>query len=601
MSEAVDAGGRAGLGGQTGRMAVLIRLAIGLAQGLALYLLFRATEGEPSWSESHPAAFAMMVLPTLFLPPLMLASVGRLRPLTLAIWGAIAAATLALLAWHDVVRQSGASAQPTPQMFLFSAAALFIAHHLIVPADRERRLLAPYPAYFDTAWMAGVQLAASVAFTGVFWGLLGLGAALFNVIGLSFLGDLLVKPWVFLPLTGLTFATAVHLTDVREGLIRGVRTIALMLLSWLLLVLTLLVGGFLFALPFTGVESLWGTGSATALLLATAGGMIILINAAYQDGREDNLPPAVLRIAVRVASVLLVPLLGVALWGLALRIGQHGLTPDRIIAAACIVVGVVYAAGYAYAALRTLWLRSGDWMAPLERTNVVAAVLAVVTILALFTPVADPARLSVADQTARLERGAVSAAAFDYGFLAFDSGKAGRAALDQLTGSDDPEVARRASEAQAAENLAELTTPIEPQDVTPVISVWPRGARLPEGFIVEVGDTDPRSTCRASNDCLAALRDLNGDGQNEVLLARQYEITLFARTEEGWAAQGEWRTRRCDGEDRITPQDAIRRDLIRTVPSPWPDLMAGSQVAGRFEPANPECVVFPGMGGLFGG
>ncbi|MBL7372883.1 DUF4153 domain-containing protein, partial [Escherichia coli] len=93
---------------------------------------------------------------------------------------------------------------------------------------------------------------------------------------------------------------AVQLTDVRDGLIRGVRTVALMLLSWLLLVITVLTAGFLAALPFTGLEPLWATRSATAMILAAAAALIILINTAYQDGEADNLPPRVLRIATRV-------------------------------------------------------------------------------------------------------------------------------------------------------------------------------------------------------------------------------------------------------------------------------------------------------------
>src|SRR5690606_23484623 len=127
----------------------------------------------------------------------------------------------------------------------------------------------------------------------------------------------------------------------------------------------------------------WRTGSATALVLSAAASLIILINTAYQDGRADNLPPAALRLAVRVASVLLTPLILIAVWGLSLRIGQHGLTPDRIIAAACALVGAVYAAGYGWAAISPFWRRAA-WMKPLERTNVVAAVLTVGIILALF-------------------------------------------------------------------------------------------------------------------------------------------------------------------------------------------------------------------------
>src|SRR5690606_31178461 len=123
----------------------------------------------------------------------------------------------------------------------------------------------------------------------------------------------------------------------------------------------------------------WKTGSATALVLSAAAALIILINTAYQDGREDNLPPVVLRVAVRVAAVLLTPLILIAIWGLSLRIGQHGLTPDRIIASACALVGVVYAAGYGWAALCPFWKKTA-WMKPLERTNVAAAVLTVAVI-----------------------------------------------------------------------------------------------------------------------------------------------------------------------------------------------------------------------------
>ena len=65
----------------------------------------------------------------------------------------------------------------------------------------------------------------------------------------------------------------------------------------------------------------------------------------------------------------------------------------------------------------------------------VAVVIAVLVIAALInTPVLDPVRWSVRDQVARLESGSVRAAAFDFGYLQFQSGPHGRAALDQLAG-----------------------------------------------------------------------------------------------------------------------------------------------------------------------
>ncbi|WP_292036575.1 MULTISPECIES: DUF4153 domain-containing protein [unclassified Brevundimonas] len=576
-----DQTGRASLGGARGLAAV--RLGIGLVQGLLLYALYRsgALHDALTWPATHPPLFGALVLAVAFTPVMLLAGVGRLSVKALAIWGAVAAVVLAMLGWHDAAQQVRDYFYPPYlrfPVFAFAATALFIAHHLIVPAVAARRWIADFDDYFDTAWKAGVQLVLSLGFTGAFWLLLFLGSALFQVIGLEFLSDLIGQEWFSIPVTCLVFATAVQLTDVRAGLIRGVRTVALMLLSWLLLVITVLVAGFLIALPFTGLDGLWKTGSATALVLSAAAALIILINTAYQDGREDNLPPVVLRVAVRVAAVLLTPLILIAVWGLSLRIGQHGLTPDRIIASACALVGVVYAAGYGWAALSPFW-RKTAWMKPLERTNVAAAVLTVGVILALFSPLLDPARLSVGDQIARLKRGAVTAAEFDYGFLKWDAGRTGQRALAELARSSNADIAARAKRAQASASRYDddqVTPPSQPR-----ITVWPKGAVLPEGFDAPVSSGDPRFACSGTEECVAVLRDMNGDGRDEILLATRFQITLFALSAEGWRPEADYRANVCAG-----PKNADHRELIKSpdmapVAAPWPDLRLGETTASR--------------------
>ncbi|WAC60820.1 DUF4153 domain-containing protein [Brevundimonas sp. SL130] len=516
------------------RRIAIVRLTVGLLQGIVLYLLLRATEGDSaSWSQRHPDLFAPSLLTALFLPAVLLTGVGKLRLWVYVVWSLIAGAALAFLAWHDIARQADGAREATFPLFVFAAAALFIAHHLVVPADRERRLVAPFAAYFDAAWMAGVQGVLSVGFAGAFWLLLLLGAALFKIIGLSFLSDLLEKGWFTLPLTGLAFATAVHLTDVRDGLIRGVRTVALMLLSWLLLVITVLVGGFLAALPFTGLGGLWQTGSATALVLSAAAALIVLINTAYQDGRPDHRPPVVLRYGVRVASALIAPLIALAFWGLALRIGQHGLTPDRIIATACAVIGAVHGLGYLFAALRP-----GPWMKPLEPTNILAAVLSVAVILALFSPIADPARLSVADQVARLERGAVKPQDFDYEFLRFDSGKAGLAALDRLTRSENPQVAQYAREARAKTNrhAFDLGDPAVAAATARKVRLEPAPGQppVPDSFTAQLGRLEPvLRGCAGAAPCRTRALDLNGDGRDDLLVATHGVIMAFIQEPDG--------------------------------------------------------------------
>jgi hypothetical protein len=499
-----------------------------------------------------------------------------------------ASLAVAMLTFHDIHRASHLSVGLFGgAIFLpFTAAALFIGHHLIMPADRERRWIAPYHAYFDAAWMAGVQLVLSVAFTGAFWLLLGLGAALFHVIGVSALGDLIVKPAFALPVTGLVFATAVQLTDVRDGLIRGVRTIALMLLSWLLLLLTVLVAAFLAALPFTGLKGLWETGSATALVLATAGALVILINAAYQDGRPDNLPPAVLRVVVRLAAVLLTPLIGIAVWGLSLRIGQHGLTPDRIIAAACALVGAAYAVGYGLAALVPLARRGSVWMKALEPTNIAVAVLSLLVILSLFSPLADPAHLSVADQVKRLESGKVAPDKFDYSFLKFDSGKVGEAALAKLARSPNPAIASRATEARKATDRYLLNADSKASGWR--ITMIPAGTAVPAAFLA----APPPETglgCTNAPDCVGRLYDLDGDGRDEFVIAQAYRMDVFSLGAEGqWRRAGQYNIRqRCSSAGTLgDARKLLKSDRLTERPALLPDLADGPDATWIFQREN---------------
>nr|WP_314438251.1 DUF4153 domain-containing protein [uncultured Brevundimonas sp.] len=560
--------GRSGLKGENRLFAA--RVGIGLIQGLLLYGLYRAADAKV-WPSTDPAFFGGLALAVGFAPVAALAGVGRLRWPVLAVWITVAALVLFLLGWHDVARRVLGQYEGAPflkfPVVAFSAAALFIAHHLLTPAVRARRWLVDYHQYFDVGWKAGVQLALSVGFTGAFWILLHLGAALFDLIGLRFLSELVGQAWFTLPVTCTAFAIAVQLTDVRDGLIRGVRTVALMLLSWLLLVITVLTAGFLAALPFTGLEPLWATRSATAMILSATAALIILINTAYQDGRADNLPPLVLRIATRVAAVLIAPLVVLALWGLALRIGQHGLTPDRIIAAACALVGVVYAGGYLFAAVRP-----GAWMKPLERTNIAAAVLSVAVILALFSPVLDPTRLSVADQVARLEHGKVKAADFDYSFLRFDSGKAGHAALDRLTRSKDAEAARLAREAKASDDRYAQSAS-QRRDMAKQVKIEAAaGQTVPADFLAQIqNQNDLMFNCQSNQPCISRLIDLDGDGRQDLLLATQGMILAFIQEKDGqWRQQARYNSI-CGVPD--IDMTAALKSGVETAPTRLPDLI----------------------------
>lgn len=521
------------------------RIATGLAQGVALWALTEIIDGKAGFTANHVLLGAIEAV-AMFAPFVVLGGLADMRRRTLVLWGVAAAIALAALGAHDIGRRVVEKGPQwlAPETMAFLAAGLFIAHHLVAGADADRKLIARFATYFDLAWKHGVQLAMSAGFVGVFWIVLFLGGALFKLIGITLIADIIEKPWFALPATGTMFAIAVQLTDVRHGLIRGIRTMALTLLSWLLPVLVLLAGAFMASLPFTGLEPLWKTKSAAAILLSAAAVMIILINAAYQDGEPDEATPLVLRWAARIGGLLLVPLVAVAGYAVWLRIGQYGLTPDRIIATACVIAGVCYAVGYSVAAVLP-----GAWMKLLELTNIVTAIVVVGLILALFSPLADPARLSVGDQMARLADGRLKPEKVDYLFLRFHAERYGVAALKTLTAKGG-DAGRRAAEALAwrDERSANPETPaVKPGALEAAIRPSPKEDALPADFwAMGAEDRDDlemvcvRTGPDENEPCEAVQIDLNSDGLREIVVTTVRDTYVFARKADGkWAIRGE--------------------------------------------------------------
>jgi hypothetical protein len=565
------------------------RLATGLVQGVALCLLYSAAEAE-RWPATHGFVFAPLLLVACFVPIIVLNGVGNLRLRSLLIWAGAAAVVLAALAMHDIDRNAGdadgrvwgflfnhqdsLAIWPSPLLVFFTAVGLFIAHALVVAGDGERRRIATYPAYFDAAWKHGVQLALSLLFVGLFWAVLELGAGLFKLIDIDFLQRLIQHRWFALPATTLALACALHVTDARAGIVRGIRILILTLLSWLLPLMALFGLGFLASLPFTGLTPLWGTRFATGLLLSAAATLICLVNATYQDGAAEHAPPRALRYAGSLAALLPAPLVAIAGYALALRVIQHGWTGDRIIATACLVVGACYALGYAWAVLRP-----GPWLGRVAGCNIATAFVVLAVLLALFTPIADPARLAVASQVARLEAGTIAPDKFDFAYLRFDGARYGRAALEKLKtveqGTQADDIRRRALAALAAKNRWEpqRTAPTS-QELAANLTVYPAGRRLPDSFLERNWTTEPGApSCLASATakprCEAVVVDIDGDGRDEILILESWRVAVMA--DDG---HGEWHTAgQFEGPIGCAAvRDALRAGRFESMAPRWRDL-----------------------------
>lgn len=531
------------------------RLLTGLLQGILLYCLFRAGSDQV-WPATVPMLFAPLLLAAVIVPVILVSSLGHMARTRAALWSASAAAIIAALcvydAWRGAIGPGAAAAgsgpyMPSAPLLLVLAVGFFIAHSLVMAGAGERRRIASYPAYFEAAWKLAVQLSFSGAFVGAVWLVLWLGATLFMLVQLSFLRELLVQPWFAIPVIAFAYSWAMHITDVRPAIVRGIRTLLLVLMSWILPVATLIVGGFLASLLFTGLAPLWATKHAASVLLGAAAVLVIMVNAAWQNGAAAPATAPAIRHSARVAALLLAPMVLIAIYALGLRVADYGWTNERIIAAACLVVAACYAAGYAFAALRKGWLER------IAGVNIATAFVVLAMMLVLFSPIADPARLSVDSQLARLGAGKVAADKFDYAYLRFEGARYGRAALAQLKDSaagKDAAVIRK-----GAETAMLLTSPSEravveaalatPADLAANLAVWPQGAALPQSFLATNWSSQaarpgyPPCLWRAGAKCDAYLIDLTADGRPEVLVVGTERGSGAAFMAEDGA--GEWR------------------------------------------------------------
>jgi hypothetical protein len=232
-------------------------------------------------------------------------------------------------------------------------------------------------------------------------------------------------------------------------------------------------------------------------------------------------------------------------------------------------------------------------MALLMRVNIATAFVVLAVLLGLFTPIADPARIAVNSQVARLRSGAVSPGAFDFNYLRADGGRYGRAALAELSTGDFGK-ATAAIHDMAKQAIAgtyvQGGAPVK-VDLARNITVYPDTRALPRTFVAQNWNKTPGEVVSCLTTvgakCDAFFVDLDGDGNEEVILAyggAYLEATAYkALPDNSWTAIATMRSY-CKGV-----LEALRAGKIGLVPpeEPLRDLIvAGFRVhpAATFKP-----------------
>ncbi|ESQ83885.1 hypothetical protein AEAC466_11190 [Asticcacaulis sp. AC466] len=539
--------------GLNARETLIVRLGVGLVFGGILGWLIKQIEAH----DSAPVLWQQVLASTLMLGAFVLwAGAGAMRRISLAVWGAAALAVIAVIAWNRAAHNTDASFNP----FFFNLSFLiypflFISHELVSSADQAGKPVAPYPLYFDEAWKRGVQLILAMIFTGLFWGILWLGAALLGFIGFTWFKDLLANAYFAWPLSGLAIASAVNLGDVQTRLMSNFRSLVLGVLSWLLPVIAFIGVLFAVSLCFSGLEPLWKTKAATASLLTACVALVLLINAAYQQGDAERPVHIVLKVSSRIACGLTLVFAGLAAYSLYLRIEQYGLTPERAMAAVGVIIACLFGLAYTVAAV---W--RGRWLRGIELANIALAFVMAGLFLAVLTPIADPYRLSAEAQAARIDGGKITPAAFDWRVLRFETGTYGRDALKRLGQAGHTQAVRDAARTALAlkdEDRWVLADAAKPSTHTPDVKqfvVSPKGTLLPADFLSQAYPAQDLPDCATASaavpGCYAALIDLNHDNIPEVAILDGKAMSIFLKDSQ---ANNQWRLM---SNVYLTPTDA---------------------------------------------
>ncbi|TNE59694.1 MAG: DUF4153 domain-containing protein [Alphaproteobacteria bacterium] len=284
-----------------------------------------------------------------------------------------------------------------------------------------------YPALFRQAWNLPVITVLGFCFLGLGLGVFLLWAELFKLIDITFFADLFAKKWFYNPYAYTLIALGGALVRQRESIVEALAAIAILLLRVVSPVIFAFSFAFLISLSIVGLEPLWAATSATttttSLILLSA--IIISTTVSSGEAGETKAHPVFLWSA-RGQALLLPAFAGIAVYSLWLRVDQYGWNVDRVLGALVVLFSLALAFTYLLSALMPAWTHN------IRRSNIALALFAVLLGGLVQTPLLNPFGISIRSQMDRLERGAVTAENFDYGYLWFKLGRAGAKALENL-------------------------------------------------------------------------------------------------------------------------------------------------------------------------
>lgn len=462
--------------------------------------------------------------------------------------------------------------------------AAVIAMYVLLPFiqifQRDGRLSFPYSDLFRHSWNNFFVLAIGQLFVGVFWALIFMWGELFKAIGIEIFDRVFTSSsFVAMSLTTM-FAYGVAIGRENERITNMLRRITVMVFRSLMPLLGFIALLFLSALPFTGLQPLWDTSAASAIMLTFISLSVLFLNAVFQDGKGDPPYPIWLRKGVQAALVVMPVYVLLTFWALGMRINQYGLTQPRFFGLLVTAVLGLYTFGYAYAVFRS----KVAWMSMVRTVNLRMALVVVALAWLTHTPILDAQRWSARNQFNRLASGAVDAESFDFGLLRFELGHVGYAKLielEELTDHPQAELIQeqiaRVRDASSARELSTVSNMLAREDIVDHDS----NAPMPDDLWTTLQRGVPRwvaNTCK-EQPCIVMKVNLDDDDLEEyVLVHGQRGMFAYDRSDDGsWFRVGSLQRIGQVQRDEPELREMLRTELVETIPSRYRVLRIGDR------------------------
>ena len=496
---------------------------LGALAGLIVHLLLDANEPSPARAALAAAAFFSFAAASFVLRPN--------RWSEAAVFAVGLGLVMGGIAWLAVDSGDHVAGEE----FAFAAGVFFslLAVPLFQADFHRKRWATPYRETHFHVWTDAVSAAGALAFMLLSWLLLWLLHALFSLIGIEVIEELIQTTGFVGLFCGATYGAAMGVLRNQLSVLGTLQRVVLLVFSLLAVPFGFAIAVFLIFLLLSGGSALWdATDSATPVLLTCALGCFVLTNAVVRDDDEARSDNVVMQVAAMILAASIFPLTVFAAISMGIRIDQHGLSPERLWALVAIAIATAYGLSYWVGLARG---RMAGWAEYLRRANLHLAAASCVVALVLALPLIDFGGISARQQVARLDAGKVTPEEFDFVALRWDFGDAGREVLADLT-EREGRVADLAIAAEAmterpwrgyyAEEVAE-EGPLLRTDEEINLRVQPEDAGVREFILGQLRSDGYSCTLH----CLAIDVGRNQRGERVIALVEGRYYTLYVMRE----------------------------------------------------------------------